>query len=383
VIVPFGCQVRGLDGLPGATVEDTERLDPYALYALAAALAAYEDAGSPTPDPDRAAVAIGNGVAGQANREKLTCDYIDRGPAAVDPGLMLTTLPSAAPAHVAMRLGWRGPTLSVSTACASSGNAIGEALQLLRAGRADVAIAGGSEATLTAYVLTSFANLQALSRRTDDPAGASRPFDVDRDGFVMGEGAAFVVLERLHDARARGATPYATLAGYAANTDAYHLVMPATNGTGAAHCMTNALTDAELTPRDIVHVNAHGTSTPLNDRAEADALHSVFGEHPPPVTANKGVLGHLIGAAGAVELVAAVLSLRHHTIPPPPTTTNPTPTCTSTSSIATPAPSPPAPSSATPSASEATTHASSSPPNPQPAVCGRGLAVVRGPARLG
>ncbi|MGH9213090.1 MAG: beta-ketoacyl-[acyl-carrier-protein] synthase family protein, partial [Acidimicrobiales bacterium] len=193
--VRFGCQVRGLEAGHTLTAEETHGLDSYALYALTAALAAYEDAGSPSPDPERGTVAIGNGVAGQASLERQTRNYLAGGPAAVAPETMQQVMPHAG-SRIATRLGWRGPTLYISTACASSGNAVGEGLELLRAGRVDVVIAGGSEATLTPYVLAGFANLQALSRRVEDPAGASRPFDADRDGFVMGEGAAFVVLER-------------------------------------------------------------------------------------------------------------------------------------------------------------------------------------------
>jgi 3-oxoacyl-[acyl-carrier-protein] synthase II len=187
---------------------------------------------------------------------------------------------------------------------------------MLRDHRADVVIAGGAESTLSPVTLAAFANLNAVSARNDEPERASRPFDVDRDGFVMGEGAGFVVLERLEDADARGAQTYGLVAGYGSTADAYHLAMPLPDGSAAIAAMQEALADAGLGPDDIAHVNAHGTSTQQNDRAEANALRKVFGPTGPPVTSTKSVIGHLIGAAGAVEAVAAVLSNRHATVPP-------------------------------------------------------------------
>ncbi|MFH8930958.1 beta-ketoacyl-[acyl-carrier-protein] synthase family protein [Streptomyces pristinaespiralis] len=314
--VRIGCRVSGLDdvGLVGA--KDARRMDPFALYGTTAALAAHRDAGAPAPDPHRTAVVVGNAVGGRATSDLESAHFSEHGPHRVNPLMPLMTMPNAAAAQIAMRLSWTGPATTIATTCASGADAIGQARLLLQTHRADVVIAGGCESTLTPVTLAGFGNLNAVSLRNDEPEQASRPFDADRDGFVMGEGAGFVVLERADDARARGARPYAEVAGYGATCDAHHLSMPLPDGSGAAGAMTAALADAGLTPADIAHINAHGTSTPHNDRAEAAALAKVFGTGCPPVTAPKGVLGHLIGAAGAVEAVAAVLAMREREVPP-------------------------------------------------------------------
>jgi 3-oxoacyl-[acyl-carrier-protein] synthase II len=314
--VQFGCSVPGLDDACVLDRKEARRLDPFAQYALTAAISAYHDAGSPQPDPTRAAVLSGNIVGGRVTSDNEARNYWQQGPAKVHPLMPLMTMPNTAPALIAIRLGWRGPAIAISTACASGTDAIGQAVQLLRAGRMDVVLAGGAEAAITPVALAGFTNLNAVSSRNDDPGRASRPFDVDRDGFVIGEGAGFVVLEREADARARGATPYAAVVGYGATADAFHLSMPPEDGAGAVECMSAALRDAGLQPADIAHVNAHGTSTPYNDRAEAAALQTVFGPDGPPVTSTKGAIGHLIGAAGAVELIATVLANRHGLVPP-------------------------------------------------------------------
>jgi 3-oxoacyl-[acyl-carrier-protein] synthase II len=314
--VPMGCPVQGFEDCTVVTRKEARRLDPFAQYALTAAMTAYEDAGSPVPDAAGAAVVVGNGIGGQRTAETQGRQYLEGGPGRVSPLVVPTTMPNAAAGLVAIRLGWRGPSLSISTACASGAHAIGEAYEMIRSGRARAALAGGTEATMTPYALTAFTNLQATSRRLEDPGRASRPFDVERDGFVMGEGAAFVMLERLGDARARGARPYARLSGYAASTDAHHLVMPVADGAGAVSCMEGAIAAAGLRPADITHINAHGTSTRLNDRVEAIAVRKVFGDAAPPVTSTKGVTGHLIAGAGAVELVASVLAMHHREAPP-------------------------------------------------------------------
>ena len=314
--VRIGCRVRGLDEVGLVSAKDARRMDPFARYGLTAALAAHRDAGAPAPDPSRAAVVVGNAVGGRWTSDEQSRNYVEGGPQRVNPLMPLMTMPNAAAALIAMRLGWRGPALSIATTCASGADAVGHAVALLRAGRVDVVLAGGCESTLTPVSLAGFGNLNAVSTRNDEPERACRPFDVDRDGFVMGEGAGFVVLERLDDAKARGARPYAVVAGYAATADAHHLSMPLADGSGASAAMSAAIADAGLSPADIVHVNAHGTSTPHNDRAEAAALRTVFGSAGPPVTSTKGVIGHLIGAAGAVELIATVLAMREAVVPP-------------------------------------------------------------------
>jgi len=206
--------------------------------------------------------------------------------------------------------------LCISTACAASAHAIGEATRLIRDGSADVVMTGGAESSMTPIAISAFARMTALSTRNDDPARASRPFDADRDGFVIGEGAAALLLERWDRAAARGARIYGEVVGYGRNADAYHITAPSPGGEGAAACMQLALDDAELQPSAIGHVNAHGTSTELNDAAEAEAIRKVFGETPPPVTSTKGVTGHLIGAAGATEAIACLLAMGYGEVPP-------------------------------------------------------------------
>ncbi|MEU9047647.1 MULTISPECIES: beta-ketoacyl-[acyl-carrier-protein] synthase family protein [unclassified Kitasatospora] len=314
--VRLGCRVTGLPAAGPVPAKDARRLDPFAHYGTLAALAAHRDAGSPEPQPGRSAIVVGNAVGGRTTSDRESALYTGHGPLRVSPLMPLVTMPNAAAAQIAMRLSWSGPALTIATTCASSADAIGHAALLLESGRADVVLAGGCEATLTPVTLAAFGNLGAHSLRNDDPARASRPFDTERDGFVMGEGAGFLVLERLADANARGARPHALLAGYGSTSDAYHLSNPRPDGAGAVAAMRAALADAGLTPADIAHVNAHGTSTVHNDRAEAAALRTVFGPHGVPVTSTKGAIGHLIGAAGAVELIAAIEAMNTRTVPP-------------------------------------------------------------------
>jgi len=225
-------------------------------------------------------------------------------------------MPNATAGVISMRFGFTGPALCIATACAAGTNAIGEGMRLIRDGSADVVLAGGAEFPITPITLAAFARMGALSSRNDDPKRASRPFDINRDGFVIAEGAAFMVLESLERAQARGAQVYGEVAGYGRNADAYHITAPSPGGTGAAACMQQAIDDAGLQPAEIGHVNAHGTSTDLNDAAEAEAIRKVFGDESPPVTSSKGVFGHMIAGAGAAEAVVALLSLRDGVVPP-------------------------------------------------------------------
>ena len=314
--VRFGCAVRGLEDLDVLTAKEARRMDPFSRYGVTAALTAYADAGSPRPDPHRAAIVVGNAVGGRQTTDNEVGKYWLYGPSRVNPLLPLMSMPNAAAALISMRLGWHGPAMTIANTCASGADAIGHAMMLLRSGRVDVVVAGGCEATFSAVTLAAFGNLNAVSSRNEAPELASRPFDVDRDGFVMGEGAGFVVLERIEDAAARGITPYALVAGYGSSADAHHLSMPLPDGSAAIAAMTGALSDAGIQASDIVHINAHGTSTPANDRAEAGALAKVFGSDGPPVTSTKGVIGHLIGAAGAVEAIATALAVRDKVVPP-------------------------------------------------------------------
>lgn len=318
--IRFGCEVHGFEEVSVLSAKEARRLDRTTQLTVTVAERAWADAGTPTPDPSRVATVVGTGFGGLETAQESARDFLaTAGPETkgrVNPLFIPTAMPNAGSAQIAIRGGYRGPCLTVTTACAAGTNAIGEGARLLQQGAADVVVTAGAEAPLTAWIVSGFAAARALSDRRDDPAGASRPFDADRDGFVIAEGAAALVLERLADARARGAHIHAEVLGYGRNTDAHHLVAPPPDGSGARDCMSLALADAGITPADIAHVNAHGTSTEQNDLAEAAALRAVFGDTPPPVTSAKGALGHAIGAAGAIEAVASILTLAHGTIPP-------------------------------------------------------------------
>ncbi len=314
--VQFACEVKDFDPIPYLGPKEVRRVDRNAQLGFAAAVDALKDAGEPGADPARCAVIGGTGIGGLITLEAQEKVLLDRGPSRVTPFLVPMMMANATPAIVAMHLGWTGPNVCIATACAAGTHAVGEGARLVRDGSADVVLAGGTEAVVTPIAIAAFGRMGALSGRHDAPEQASRPFDVDRDGFVMGEGAAFLVLERLDRALARGAHIYGEVMGYGRNADAYHITAPSPGGSGASACMQLALDDAGLVPGDIGHVNAHGTSTPLNDASEGEAIVKVFGEAPPPVTSTKGVTGHLIGAAGAVEAVAGLLAIRDGKVPP-------------------------------------------------------------------
>ena len=319
IAVQFGCPVAPLDLDAHFSVRQAAQLDRPTQLAMIAALDAARDAGLASPDAaaptDRAGVYVGSGAGGLSTTEYAA--HAHRGaPLTIPVAMVPRVMPSSPAARIALRLGWQGPCLTFATACASGATALGEAALRIRAGDLDVAVAGGVDSAMSPMIMGAFDRIRALSTRNDDPAAASRPFDVDRDGFVMGEGAAFMVLERRDRALARGARIYGELAGYATNTDAYHIVAPHPEGELAARCMRRAISDAGLSPAEVGHINAHGTSTVLNDRAESRAIAKVFGERIPPVTAPKGVVGHLIGAAGAFEALIALCSARAGQIPP-------------------------------------------------------------------
>ncbi len=314
--VRFGCEVRNFDPTEYLNAKEARRVDRVTQLGFAAAADALAAAGEHGCDPARSAVIMGTGVGGLITLEEQVGLYKDKGASRVSPFLVPMMMANATAGTIAMQFGWKGPNFCVVTACAASANAIGEAARLIRDESADIVMTGGSESCITPTTISAFARMTALSTRNDDPAHASRPFDADRDGFVMGEGAAALVLERWDRAVARGARIYGEIVGYGRNADAYHITAPSPGGEGATACMQLALDDAGLTPGAIGHVNAHGTSTPLNDAAEAEAIRKVFGETPPPVTSTKGVTGHLIGAAGATEAVACLLSFEHSAIPP-------------------------------------------------------------------
>ena len=314
--VKFGCEVHDFDPTAYLAPKEARRLDRVTQLGFAAAADALADAGDVNTDPARCAVVVGTGVGGLQTLEDQVSVYLQKGPTRVSPFFVPMMMTNATAGTVAMQFGWTGPNFCISTACAASAHAVGEAARLIRDGSADVVLAGGTEACLTGTAISAFARMTALSTRNDDPEHASRPFDADRDGFVMGEGASALVLEPLERALARGATIYGEVAGYGRNADAYHITAPSPGGEGAAACMQMALEDAGFAPTQIGHVNAHGTSTPLNDAAEAEAIRKVFGDTAPPVTSTKGVTGHLVGAAGATEAVACVLAMRNQLVPP-------------------------------------------------------------------
>lgn len=315
--VTFGCAVDELEAPASVTEKQFRRLDPFARFGLIAALAAVADARAEGMDPTRTTIIVGNAVGGRASSDRESIAFAGGGVDAVSPLMPVVSMPNAAAVAISLALGITGPALTVATTCASGADAIGLARSLLRSGSTDLVIAGGCEATLTPVTLAAFARLGALSARALDPGAASRPFDRDRDGFVMGEGGGFMVLERESDARARGIEPRGRILGYGASSDAHHLSSPHPSGRGALSAMGLALRDADLSPEDIGHVNAHGTSTRLNDAVEAAALTQLFGrDRVPPVTAPKGVTGHMLGASGSIEAIAAMRSARTGVIPP-------------------------------------------------------------------
>jgi 3-oxoacyl-[acyl-carrier-protein] synthase II len=314
--VRIGCEVHDFDPSAYLGPKEARRVDRVTQLGLAAAVDALADAGDPGADPARCAVILGTGIGGLITLEEQIAIYGEKGAARVSPFLVPMMMTNATAGTVAMRLGWTGPNLCISTACAASAHAIGEAARLIRDETSDVVMTGGSESCMTPVAISAFGRMTALSGRNDDPEHASRPFDAERDGFVMGEGATALLLERWDRAVARGARIYGEVVGYGRNADAYHITAPSPGGEGAAACMQLALDDAGLSSTHISHVNAHGTSTPLNDAAEAEAIRKVFGEAAPPVTSTKGVTGHLVGAAGATEAVACLLAMRDGSVPP-------------------------------------------------------------------
>ena len=282
------------------------RSDRYTQLAFAAAMQAAEEAGLPgTVDLERLAILVGTGVGGLKTLEDECRAFVSGGERAVSPHFVPMMMPNAAAGAIAMELGAHGVGFSVSSACATGSHAIGEAKRMLERGEADVVVAGGTEAAITPLCVAAFKRMGALSRE-----GVSRPFDARRDGFVMGEGAGVIIMERKEHAEARGAKILGYVAGYGASNDAFHMTQPDNEGRGAEKAMRAALSDAGATPQDVGYINAHGTSTPFNDRIETRAIHSVFNGGSPPVSSTKSAIGHLLGAAGAVEAIAVLGALQ-------------------------------------------------------------------------
>jgi len=307
------------------TPKEARRSDRYTQLAVAAADQAVREAGVPDGiDPERLGVVVGTGVGGLVTLQAECQAWLEGGDRAVSPHFVPMMMPNAAAGTIAIRLGAHGPGFSVSSACATGGHAIGEAARMIARGEADAVVAGGTEAALTGLCIAAFKRMGALSRE-----GVSRPFDVSRDGFVMGEGAAVLVLEREEHARARGARILARIAGYAASNDAFHITQPDEMGRGATQAMRATLADAEAEPSDIGYINAHGTSTPFNDKIETMAIKQVFNgaSSPPPVSSTKSHIGHLLGAAGAVEALVCIEAVRRGVLPPTINYEQPDPDC--------------------------------------------------------
>jgi 3-oxoacyl-[acyl-carrier-protein] synthase II len=329
--VRFAAEVKDFDVLDVVDSKAARRMDRCTHLLLAAAREAEHDSGlEVSAFGERVGTAIGTALGGVASFEQTVLQLAARGPGRVSPFSIVQTLPNLAAGWVSIELGTRGPLLSESTACAASSMAIGDALDAIRLGRAEVMVCGGTEAPVTPASVAGFAAMRALSTRNDDPRSASRPFDAERDGFVLGEAAAVLVLEEFERARARNARVYAELAGYGVSSDANHVSDPDPVGANAARAVQMALADANLEPEQVGYVNAHGTSTPAGDAAETRVLKLVFGDALPGrplISSTKGATGHALGAAGAVEAIFTVLALHHGVLPPTINLAVPDPEC--------------------------------------------------------
>jgi 3-oxoacyl-[acyl-carrier-protein] synthase II len=329
--VKIGAEVKDFDGVGLFGARDARRMDRFVQFALAATLQAVKqtDLAINESNRDRIGVILGTGIGGMNTLFQQMEVFFQRGPDRVSPFLVPMMLPDTAAGVIAIQLGVRGPNMAIVSACASGTNAIGEAAETIRRGSADVIITGGSESVIVPIAMAGLGVMKALSTRNDEPERASRPFDMERDGFVMGEGAGILVLESLDHAKARRAQVLGEFSGYGTSNDAYHISAPAENGTGAALCMQNALVDAGLSVNDIGYINAHGTSTPLNDKSETAAIKTVFGNYAYniPVSSTKSMTGHLLGAAGALEAVICIKTLQDGILPPTINYETPDPDC--------------------------------------------------------
>ncbi len=331
--VRFACEVKGFDPLQYMDRKEAKRSDLYTQYAIAASVQAMQDAGfaegSGGFDPNEFGVIIGSGIGGLKIFEAQHDVYRSLGPSKISPFFIPMFISNIAAGIVSMRFGLKGPNFATVSACSTSGHSIGEAYRTIQYGDADLMLAGGAEATITPMAIGGFANMKALSERNDNPKGASRPFDRDRDGFVAGEGSGIIVLEELEHARRRGATIHAEIVGYGATGDAFHLTATAPEGEGAQRAMRRAVRDAGIKPEQVAYINAHGTSTPQGDPNEIRAIKAVFGDHARAlnVSSTKSMTGHLLGAAGALEFIVAALATKEGAIPPTINVENQDPEC--------------------------------------------------------
>jgi len=329
--VHIGGEVKDVDFLKYFDKKEAQRISDFIKYAVIATEEALKDSGllEAKVDPYRVGVIIGSGIGGLRDIEENTRILLEKGARRVSPFFVPSGISNMASGYVAIRWGFKGVNYAVVSACATGNHAIGDAMRLIQTGDADIIIAGGSESAITPLGVAGFANMKALSTRNEEPQKASRPFDRDRDGFVMGEGAGILILEEYEHAKARGAKIYAEVAGYGATDDAYHITAPCADGEGAYECMRLALEDAKVKPEEVDYINAHGTSTPLNDKTETMAIKKLFGEHAYKlkISSNKSMIGHLLGGAAAVEAVATVKTIETGVIPPTINLDNPDPDC--------------------------------------------------------
>jgi 3-oxoacyl-[acyl-carrier-protein] synthase II len=327
----FACEVKNFDPLTVLDRKEAKRMDPFCHYAMAATAEAVRNAGleGGIPAPDRTGVLIGSGIGGMLTFEEQCSIFVTKGPSRVSPFFVPMFIPDMAAGLVSMRWGLQGPNYCTVSACASSAHALGESFRLIADGDADMMIAGGAEAAITGLSIAGFGNMKALSTRNDDPTTASRPFDKDRDGFVMGEGSGICILESLEHAQKRGAKVICEVVGYGMSADAYHMTQPAPEGRGAQQAMRQALRNSCVDVRDVGYINAHGTSTPHGDIAETQAVKAVFGEAASSLVfgSTKSMTGHQLGAAGGVEFAVCALVIERGIIPPTINQFNPDPLC--------------------------------------------------------
>jgi 3-oxoacyl-[acyl-carrier-protein] synthase II len=331
----IAAEIKDFDSSLFMTPKQDRKLDKFVKFAIGAAKMAFEDSGidAETIDRDLAGVYIGSGIGGLHTVESEHAKYLshgsEKGPGRISPFLIPMLIVNMASGVVSIELGLKGPNSAAVTACATASNCIGDAFKIIQRNDADIMVAGGSEAAITPMGFGGFCALKALSTRNDDPATASRPFDKNRDGFVMGEGAAVVVLEELEHAKKRGAKIYCEIVGYGMSGDAFHMTAPEPSGDGAMRCMKAVLRDAGLNAEDVDYINAHGTSTLLNDKMETAAIKTVFGDHSKKlaVSSTKGVTGHLLGATGGAELIACAKAIENQVLPPTANYSTPDPDC--------------------------------------------------------
>ena len=330
-VTKFAAEIKGFDPLDHFDKKELRRLDPYTQYAMVSAREAIKSSGLDLEkeDRDRIGVIIGSGIGGMMSFESEMRKLIEQGPKRISPFFIPQMISDIAAGQVSMEFGLKGPNYATVSACATSGHAIGAAFETVKRGDAEIMVCGGSEAAITPMGIGGFNSMKALSTRNDDPGTASRPFDLDRDGFVMGEGAGIIILEDLDHALKRGAEIIAEISGIGFTADAYHLTAPAPEGEGAVRAMRQCIEDGNLTIDDIQYVNAHGTSTPFNDKNETAAIKTVFGENAKKISisSTKSMTGHLLGSAGAVEGIVCALAIKDNIIPPTINYTTPDPEC--------------------------------------------------------